>query len=78
MIDADKKAPSPCPPYYAWHPVAECRQITEHFPANLAQALAYIWRTGRKGGPEGEIADLKKAQAFLGFQLDKRRRELGL
>jgi hypothetical protein len=37
------------PDHYNWHPVAECVDISEHFPHHLASAIEYIWRCHQKG-----------------------------
>ena len=61
------------PDYYGWHPVAECIQISQHFNGNLAQAIQYIWRCGRKPG-SGAVKDLEKAISFLRFEIDRIKR----
>jgi hypothetical protein len=39
------------PDYYNWHPTGiSCIDISEHFPGNVAQAIQYIYRAGRKPG----------------------------
>lgn len=58
------------PPHYNWHPVSECIAISEWFPANLAQAIQYIWRCGYKPGVDAH-KDLDKAIWFL--QREKQR-----
>ena len=45
--------------------MVECIDITRHLPFALGNAVKYIWRAGKKGGPEQEIEDVKKAQWYL-------------
>lgn len=50
------------PDHYRWHPTGvECKEIVAHFPFNRGTAIKYVWRAGRKGGPDDEIRDLEKA-----------------
>lgn len=54
------------PKHYAGVPATvECIDITRHLPFALGNAVKYIWRAGKKGGPEQEIEDLEKAQWYL-------------
>lgn len=49
------------PDYYNWHPTGiSCIDISEHFPGNVAQAMQYIYRAGRKPG-EPAKKDYSKA-----------------
>jgi hypothetical protein len=50
------------PEHYKWHPVAECADISEHFPKNIGSAIEYLWRVGRKANA---VEDLKKAIWFI-------------
>lgn len=62
------KQPDPInhPPHYAGYPVnVECIDITRHLNFQLGNAFKYVWRAGKKGGPEQEIEDLKKALWYL-------------
>lgn len=52
------------PNHYKWHPLIECVDVIEHFPYNLASAIKYIWRCGRKDNESYED-DLKKAIWFI-------------
>ena len=61
------------PDYYGWHPVAECIQISQHFNGNLAQAIQYIWRCGRKPDVSA-VKDLEKAISFLRFEIERIKR----
>ena len=61
------------PNYYGWHPVAECIEISQHFNGNLAQAIQYIWRCGRKPDVSA-IKDLEKSIDFLRFETDRIKR----
>lgn len=58
------------PDHYNWHPVCECIEISEHFTANLAKVVEYIWRCGRKPGVDAE-KDLRKAIWFLEREITK-------
>lgn len=54
------------PKHYAGVPATvECIDITRHLPFALGNAVKYIWRAGKKGGPEQEIEDLEKARWYL-------------
>ena len=57
------------PDHYTWHPVAECRDIAEHFDYNLGTAIAYIWRAGLKTPDRKK--DLLKAIQHLSFEVDR-------
>lgn len=60
------------PAHYTQHPSGvECIEISEHLPANLANAFKYLWRSGLKGGADDAKRDLDKALFYL-------RRELSL
>lgn len=61
------------PDYYGWHPVAECIQVSQHFNGNLAQAIQYIWRCGRKPDVSA-VKDLEKAMNFLKFEIERIKR----
>lgn len=56
------------PDHYTWHPVTECHNVTQEFPANIAQAIKYLWRYERKGKP---IQDLMKAIMFIEFEIER-------
>ena len=59
------------PKHYAGVPaMIECIDITRHLPFALGNAVKYIWRAGKKGGPEQEIEDLEKAQWYLDEELE--------
>lgn len=54
------------PAHYTQHPSGvECIDISEHLPANLANAFKYVWRAGLKGGPDKAAQDLHKAIWYL-------------
>ena len=54
------------PKHYAGVPVTvECIDVTRHLPFSLGNAVKYLWRAGKKGGPEKEIEDLEKAKWYL-------------
>jgi hypothetical protein len=49
------------PDYYNWHPTGiSCIEISEHFPGNVAQAIQYIYRAGKKPGEPAQ-KDYSKA-----------------
>ena len=56
------------PSHYQWHPVAESREISGHFPHHLGAAIDYIWRVGRNDDP---IQDINKAIRHLEFERDR-------
>ena len=58
------------PQHYTWHPVAECKAITQEFNYNLGTAIAYIWRAGRKY-EDAEVEDLRKAIKHIEFECDR-------
>lgn len=47
----------------------ECWDVTEHFTANIAQAMKYQWRSGRKNGTPA-TKDLRKAIQFIQREID--------
>lgn len=65
------------PSHYTAHPSGvECYQITQWMTANVAQAMKYQWRAGLKKDPDKSqrakhIEDLKKAQQFLQFEVER-------
>ena len=59
------------PDHYTWHPVAECKDITQEFNYNVGTAIAYLWRCGRKG--DSHIEDLEKAAKHIQFECDRLR-----
>lgn len=58
----------PGPSYYTWHPVCECKDIVQHFPYHIGNAIAYLWRAGKKGSAQ---EDLKKAITHIQFEIDR-------
>lgn len=48
-----------------WPVSIECIDITRHMPFCTGNAFKYVWRAGRKGGPEKMIEDLQKALWYL-------------
>jgi hypothetical protein len=52
------------PRHYNQHPSGiECIELIEHLPANLANAVKYIWRCGLKA-TETPLRDLKSARWY--------------
>jgi len=59
------------PAHYAQHPSGvECVTIAQEFPYNLGCSIKYIWRAGLK--TDNAIQDLKKAVAYLQFEIKRR------
>jgi hypothetical protein len=55
------------PPHYNSHPTGvECIDIIEVFPANVANAMKYLWRAGLKGDA---VEDLEKAIWYVKRQI---------
>lgn len=55
------------PSHYAdgWSNGAEVIDLVEHLKFNRGAAVKYLCRAGKKGGPEKELEDLRKAQWFV-------------
>jgi len=58
------------PDHYRLGPV-EVIQISRHLNSNRGQALQYIARAGRKGPPEQELEDIRKAIWFLEDEIQR-------
>ena len=43
----------------------ECIDVARHLPFARGNAFKYVWRCGKKGGPEQAIEDLEKALWYL-------------
>lgn len=53
------------PSHYRWHPSGvECKTIAQAFQWNIGNAIAYLWRHGRKEGVSA-IQDLEKAVVHI-------------
>lgn len=53
------------PDHYNRHPSGvECITIIEHFTANIAFAVKYLWRAGLKPGTDHDM-DLRKALYYI-------------
>lgn len=63
------------PDHYTWLPGVECIRVTRWFNFPLGSAIKYIWRCGgpiAKGDSvELRAQDLKKAQQFIQFEIDR-------
>lgn len=58
------------PGHYNWHPAGiECQEVVNHFPFPEGNVIKYVWRAGHKGGAEGRVQDLRKAQEYLAAAL---------
>lgn len=59
------------PRHYNAHPSnIECIELIEHLPANLANAVKYIWRCGLKS-TETPLRDLKSARWYTKREEDR-------
>jgi hypothetical protein len=57
------------PDHYRWHPLGiECIDVTEHFPSNIAHAIEYLWRCGRK---DDAAQDLRKAIWYIEREINR-------
>lgn len=43
----------------------ECIDVTRHMPFTVGNAFKYVWRAGKKGGPEKTLEDLRKALWYI-------------
>ncbi len=60
------------PPHYTWHPSGiECIQVTEEFNFNLGNAIAYIWRFGKKPTDGDDLEDLRKARFHIDREISR-------
>ena len=63
------------PKHYNSHPSGiECITIAQHHSFNIGNVFKYLWRAGVKN-ESTKLEDLKKAQAYLGFEITKLERE---
>lgn len=61
------------PPHYNQHPAGiECIDVVEHFPANIAAAMKYLWRCDHKHPLPDK--DLEKAIWYTQRELERRRK----
>lgn len=45
------------PPHYIDHPSGiECIEVVEHLSFNVGNAIKYLWRAGRKGPADEDLA----------------------
>jgi Protein of unknwon function (DUF3310) len=63
------------PPHYKLANGVEVIDLTEQMNFNRGNAIKYIARAGRKGGPEQELEDLKKAAWYIGRELGRLQRK---
>jgi hypothetical protein len=61
------------PRHYAegWSNGAEVIDITEHLNFNRGNAVKYLARAGKKGGPEKELEDLQKALWYVRREIER-------
>lgn len=65
------------PSHYNSHPSGiECIKIIQHFTANIAMAVKYLWRCGLKPD-NNSIQELNKAKQYIDFEIE-RLQEIGL
>lgn len=61
------------PDHYRGHPSGvECIDVIEHMPANIANAVKYLWRCDAKH-PD-PIEDLRKAEWYVQREIQRRTR----
>lgn len=58
------------PSHYVLPSGVECRLFTDRMSFNLGNAFKYLWRAGRKGGPEKELLDIRKSRESLEMHLE--------
>jgi len=56
------------PTHYTQVPGIECWDVIQYFPANIAMAMKYLWRCGKKGDP---VTDLRKAIQWIQHEIEK-------
>ena len=67
--DPDSFDPVETPLHYLWHPTGiECNAIAQHFGANVARAISYLWRAEHK---DSAVADYKKAIQYLEWEITR-------
>lgn len=49
----------------------ECIDVVETMNFNTGNAVKYIWRAGKKGGPEQHVEDLRKAAWYLNREIER-------
>jgi Protein of unknwon function (DUF3310) len=60
------------PDHYTWLPgQVEVIDITELFNFNVGNAIKYLMRAGRKGGPETATQDLSKAEWYVRREIER-------
>ena len=58
------------PSHYNWHPLFECKELTQHLPFNEGNVIKYLYRCGFKGTPEQTLQDKKKALQYIRMMAD--------
>lgn len=58
------------PSHYNWHPLFECKELTQHLPFNEGNVIKYLYRCGFKGTPEQTLQDKKKALQYIRMMKD--------
>ena len=58
------------PSHYTWHPLFECKELTQHLPFNEGNVIKYLYRCGFKGTPEETLQDKKKALQYISMMKD--------
>lgn len=58
------------PKHYNSHPAGiECIDVIEHYPANIANAMKYLWRAGLK--TDDPTQDLEKAAWYVAREIKR-------
>jgi hypothetical protein len=63
-----KHDPVKSPSWYRLENGIECRQVAEHFPFYLGNAIKYIWRSGKKADA---VEDLRKAIRNIEYEIER-------
>lgn len=72
LIEPEKPAHDPVnhPKHYTSHPSGvECIDVVKHMSFCLGNVVKYAWRADLKGN---DLEDLRKAQQYLAFEIEKR------
>ncbi|MFC9974324.1 DUF3310 domain-containing protein [Spirillospora sp. NPDC127200] len=63
------------PGHYTWLHGLEVIDVTEQFNFNIGNAIKYLMRAGRKGGPDTATQDLAKAAWYIRREIDRLTKE---
>ena len=59
------------PPHYQFPGGVQVSDITKHLNFCRGNAIKYIARAGRKGGPENTVEDLRKAAWYIQCEIER-------